>query len=298
VKQPSSGNLRILRARASKASMQGVAIAIVSVVLATFIAAYMNDRSITLTGLMEAQKTNFALWILDLMPFVFGYIGQYSSMVMAREASHLVREQTQELRERADDLEKQANFVATHDQLTELPNRALFRDRVERAIAAGVERKERFALLIVDIENLKDVQDTLGPGRTDMLLKQAATRLGGLVKSQDSVARIDSHSFGLLITDIIDAGQAERAALIVQKAMEPAFSVEQLKLSLHASVGIALYPEHGDDPETLMQRAGVAVYMAGRAYNGYAVYAPGFDDHSPRRLTLMGELRQIGRAHV
>jgi diguanylate cyclase (GGDEF)-like protein len=272
--------------------MQGVAIAIVAVVLATIIAAYMNDRSLSLAGLVRAQQTNFALWILDIMPFVFGYIGQYSSMVIAREATHLVREQTQELRERADDLEKQANFAATHDQLTELPNRALFRDRVERAIAIGVERKERFALLIVDIENLKDIQDTLGPGRTDMLLKQAATRLGGLVKSQDSVARIDSHSFGLLITDIIDAGQAERAALMVQKAMEPAFGVEQLKLSLHASIGIALYPEHGDDPETLMQRAGVAVYMASRAYSGYAVYAPGFDEHSPRRLTLMGELRQ------
>ncbi len=204
----------------------------------------------------------------------------------------MVREQTQELRERADDLEKQATFAATHDPVTELPNRALFRDRLERAISTSNERRERFALLVMDIENLKDIQDTLGPGRGDLVLKQTAARLIGLLKSQDSLARIDSHSFAMLVTDIVNDGQAERVALIMQKAMEPAFGVDQLKVSLHAGVGIVLYPEHGEDPETLMQRASIAVYMAGRSYNGYALYSPGFDDHSPRRLTLMGELRQ------
>lgn len=226
------------------------------------------------------------------MPFVFGYIAQYSSISVAREASSLVREQTQELRERADTLEKQANFATTHDQITELPNRALFADRIERAISASSTGQAHFALLVLDLENLKEVQDTFGAGRADLLLKQVATRLGSLANSRDSLARIDSHTFGLLILDIVDSAQAERAALIVQKAMEPAFGVDQMKLPLHSSIGIVTYPEHGDDPESLLQRAGVAVYMAGRAYNGYALYAPGFDDHSPRRLTLMGELRQ------
>lgn len=285
-------NQGILRARASKASMQGVTIAVVAVCIATVAVTYFNEQSITLEGLMRAQRTNLALWVLDCMPFVFGYVAQYASLIMAREASSMVREQTQELRDRADDLERQANFAATHDQVTELPNRALFRDRVERAIGASQTARNRFALVIMDIENLKDIQDTLGPGRSDLLIKQVAARLRGLVKSQDSLARIDSHSFALIIADILDDGQAERAALILQKAMEPSFGIEQWKLSVHASIGIVLYPDHGDDPESLIQRAGIAVYMAGRSYNGYALYAHGFDDHSPRRLTLMGELRQ------
>lgn len=285
-------NLSILRARASKASMQGVLIAVVAVCIATAAVAYLNEQTITLDSLIRAQKTNLALWVLDCMPFVFGYVAQYASMIMAREASSMVKEQTQELRDRADDLERQANFAATHDQVTELPNRALFRDRIERAIGASLSTRSRFALLLMDIENLKEIRDTLGPGRSDLLIKQVAARLRGMVKSQDSLARIDSHSFALLIADILDASQAERAALILQKAMEPSFGIEQWKLSVHASIGIALYPDHGDDPESLIQRAGIAVYMAGRSYNGYALYAPGFDDHSPRRLTLMGELRQ------
>ncbi|MBK6743222.1 MAG: bifunctional diguanylate cyclase/phosphodiesterase [Hydrogenophilales bacterium] len=291
-KRTASSNVRILHERASKASFQGVLIAVAAVILATLAVTYLNDKSITLDGLVNAQKTNFALWVLNLMPFVFGYIAQYSSINMAREASSLVREQTQELRERADTLEKQANFATTHDQITELPNRALFADRIERAISANSTGQVHFALLVLDLENLKEVQDTLGAGRADLLLKQVATRLGSLANSRDSLARIDSHTFALLILDIVDSAQAERAALIVQKAMEPAFGVDQMKLPLHSSIGIVTYPEHGDDPESLLQRAGVAVYMAGRAYNGYALYAPGFDDHSPRRLTLMGELRQ------
>jgi diguanylate cyclase (GGDEF)-like protein len=287
-----SSNIRILRERASKSSQQGVLIAVIAVILATLAVTYLNDRSISLDGLIKAQQTNFALWVLNLMPFVFGYIAQYSSLVMAREANTMVREQTQELRERANHLEKQANFASTHDQVTELPNRALFTDRIDRVIATNQDGEMHFALLVLDLENLKEVQDTLGAGRTDLLVKQVAARLGGLAKSQDSLSRIDNHTFGLLLLDIADVGQAERAALVLQKAMEPSFGVEQMKLPLHTSVGIVMYPEHGDEPETLLQRAGVAVYMASRAYNGYAVYAPGFDDHSPRRLTLMGELRQ------
>jgi diguanylate cyclase (GGDEF)-like protein len=268
--------------------MQGVLVAMVAVILATLAVAYINDRAISLAGILQAQTSNFALWVLDLMPFVFGYIGQYASHAMLREANSLVREQTQELRARADDLEKQANFAATHDRVTELPNRALFADRVERSIMRSHELNEHFAVLLLNIDNMKEVQDTLGPGRADLVLKQVATRLGGLVKTRDSLARLDSHAFGLLISDITGVGQAERAALFVQKAMEPAFASEQIKLSLHASIGIVLYPDHGEDSESLLQRVGVAAYMASRAYNGFAFYAPGFEESSPRRLTLMG----------
>lgn len=177
-------NLSILRARASKASMQGVLIAVVAVCIATAAVAYLNEQTITLDSLIRAQKTNLALWVLDCMPFVFGYVAQYASMIMAREASSMVKEQTQELRDRADDLERQANFAATHDQVTELPNRALFRDRIERAIGASLSTRSRFALLLMDIENLKEIRDTLGPGRSDLLIKQVAARLRGMVKSR------------------------------------------------------------------------------------------------------------------
>lgn len=137
IRQHPAINRAVLRERASKASFQGVLIAAVAVVAATLAVSYFSNNGISLDGMVEAQKTNFALWVLDLMPFVFAYMGQYATYVVAREANSLVREQTRELRNRADDLERQATFAATHDRVTELPNRALFGDRVERLIGSG-----------------------------------------------------------------------------------------------------------------------------------------------------------------
>ncbi len=285
-------NLRVLRERASRASLQGVLIAVVAVMLATLAVAFMADREVSLSGLIDAQRLNFALWVLDLMPFVFAYLGQYAGHSLAREANSLVSEQTRELRDRAKDLEQQATFAVTHDQVTELPNRALFADRVERAIGGLVGRDRRFGILLLAIENLKEVQDTLGAASADVLAKQVASRLRGWIKPQDSLARLETHVFALLCQEVVDQGAAERAAYRLQQAMDPPFQVGQIKVSLHSSIGIALHPEHGEDREMLLQRAGIATYIGGRAYNGFALYSPAFDDQSPRRLTLMGELRQ------
>jgi diguanylate cyclase (GGDEF)-like protein len=287
-----AANLRLLREKASRASMQGVFIALVMILLATLAVDYLTDGAISLTGLIQAQETNPVLWLLDLMPFVFGYVGQYSSYVLAREADSLVREQTLELIERTSALEKQADYAATHDTVTGLPNHALFADRVERAIGDARARGGQFGVLVLALDNIKDVQSTLGMGRADWLMKQVAARLSGLVGNQDSLARLESHAFTLLLVDLGGRGEAEKAARILQKAMDPAFALEQMKVRLNVSIGIALYPEHGEDADTLLQRAGVAVFMATRAFSGYAFYAPDFDEHSPRRLTLMGELKQ------
>jgi diguanylate cyclase (GGDEF)-like protein len=285
-------NVSILKARASKTALQGVIVAVGAAIVATLAVTYADHQAITLDGIMQAQRDNFVLWILDAMPFVFGYIGQYASYVMAHEASLLVMEQTEELRQRAGQLEKQAAFAATHDPLTELPNRALFYDRLDMAIGAANTQKTLMAVLLLSIDNLKEIQDTLGPANADLILKQIATRLVGWSHSQDSVARVDSHSFAILLGKGMDEKRAETSARHLIKALEPHFVINHLKLTVHPSIGIVLFPEHGDDADTLLQRAGVAVFVAGKSVSGYAIYSPSLDEHSPRRLTLMGELKR------
>lgn len=281
-----------LKGKASKSSIQGVLIAFGAISAATVAACLASENTVSVAGLITAQRDNFAIWILDLMPFVFAYWGQYSSSVMAYEASALVMGQTEELRSRTNQLEKQVAYAATHDPVTELPNRALFIDRLERAISAAYASKGEFAMLLVDVENLKDIQDTLGPASADAILKQMATRLLGMTTGQDSIAHIDSRSFAVLVNDIDSPAQVESVARSLQKAMEPPFVVNKLRLTLHTSIGIVIFPQHGEDPDTLIQRAGVAVFVASKTYNGYALYSPLLDEHSPRQLTLMGELRQ------
>ncbi len=285
-------NLSLLKSRARKEAIQGALIAAGAIVLATVAVVFFEAREVTLDGIVRAQTGNLALWVMDTMAFVYPLWGQYSSQVIVHEAGNLVRRQTEELRVRADQLEQEKAFAATHDPVTDLPNRVLFYDRVEQSMRGAWRDDRTLALLVLHVENYKEIQDTLGPSSADLVLRQLAARLLETVRELDSVARLDTQSFSVLLGGATDRDGAEQAARRLQKALEPLFYVNRLKLPLHFSIGIVLFPEHGEDADTLVQRAGVALCMAGRSHNGYAVYSPAFDEHSPRRLTLMGELRQ------
>ena len=288
-------NVRLLKTEASKTAYQGVGIAIVAVIVATALVCYVNNGTLTLDGLWVAQKQNVALWMLDCMPFVFGVWGQYSNSLIAYQAGAMIIDQTNELRNKADDLEKQTKYVTTHDRLTDLPIRAIFYDRVERsidsALAAASSQPQRLTILLIEIENFKDIYEALGRNSSDLILRQISTRLQGVSLERDDVAKIDSNVFGVLLSELSDISRAETFARQIQKTMESPFLVEGLQVSIHSNVGIVHFPEHGDDVDTLVQRAGVALRMAQKSIKGYAIYESSFDKQTPLRLTLVSELR-------
>ncbi|QPK63865.1 EAL domain-containing protein [Methylomonas sp. LL1] len=294
-----SDNVRVLKSQVSKTAYQGVAIAIGSIVIATLVVGYYQTGGISLEAIAKAHSENYALWMLDSIPFVFGFWGQYSSSVMAYQAGAMIFDQTQELRFRAESMEKQANYSATHDPATDLPNRALFYDRVEQAILSANSQNKLLSILLVEFANFKEVYDTLGRNSSDQILKQMATRLQSVVLGADSVARIDGNIFSLLMPATDNENAAIVLAKNVQAALDPPFKAEHLNLAIHSNIGIVNFPEHGEDVDTLVQKAGVALFMAAKSHEGYVVYTPSFDDHSPRRLTLMSELRQaIDKEHL
>ena len=287
-------NIRLLKTEASKTAYQGVAIAMAAIFVATCLTAYINTGSVTLDGLWAAQKTNVALWILNAVPFIFGIWGQYSSSVMAYQAGAMMLDQTRELRTRADTLEKKSNHVSTHDNLTDLPNRALFYDRVERSIIEIARTDKAFqslAILLIEIENLKDIYDTLGRNSSDSVLKQIATRLQAVSSERDVVARIDGNIFGIMARNEPTNPRAEHFAQQIQKALESPFLLDRLYVAVHPNIGIVHFPDHGQDVDALVQRAGIALHIAQKSSKGYALYEQSFDKHTPLRLTLMSELR-------
>jgi diguanylate cyclase (GGDEF)-like protein len=285
-------NVRVLKSQVTKTAYQGVAIAVASIAIASALVSYYLTGRISLDGIARAQAENYALWILDAIPFVFGFWGQYSSSIIAYQAGAMIFDQTQELRSRAENLEKQASYTATHDGITDLPNRALFYDRVEQAVRSANNQNKLLSILLVEVANFKEVYDTLGRNSSDLILKQVATRLQSVVASRESVGRIDGNIFSVLLLDAADDNDAVNLAKNIQVALDPAFMVERLSVAVHSNIGIVNFPEHGEDVDTLVQKAGVALFMAAKSHEGYSIYAPSFDDHSPRRLTLMSELRQ------
>jgi diguanylate cyclase len=282
----------LLRTKATKTAIEAVIIAFLAIILATLLASYAQYKTITFDNLINAQASNVALWVLDLLPFIFAYVGQYSSYMLAHEAGLMVMEETRELRSYASEMQMKANLAATHDHLTGLPNQALFYDRIERAFRESSDQDSAsFAIMLLNIENLKEIQDTLGPTSTDLVIKQMATRLESWATKSHSIARIDSGNFAFLLSDC-NRDKAESLAKKLIKAIEPYFIINALKLTLHPSIGISVYPNDGDDADMLFQRAGIAVVFANKSPSGYSLYTTSMDEHSPKRLTMMGELKK------
>lgn len=186
--------------------------------------------------------------------------------------------------------EEMLQLMAHCDSLTGLPNRTRFRDLLRQAVLAGEYENKPVALLLMDLDRFKEVNDTLGHDRGDLLIQHVGRRLKEVLRPTDTVARLGGDEFALILP-LAAAGHATLVASKVLKALEEPFEIEGLPIAVELSLGIALYPEHGSNADSLIQRADVAMYAAKRNGSGYTLYTPEQDPHSPRRLALAGELR-------
>jgi diguanylate cyclase (GGDEF)-like protein len=182
-------------------------------------------------------------------------------------------------------------YQALHDPLTGLPNRTLFRRRIDQAVAAARGTDRNVAVMLMDLDRFKEVNDTLGHHNGDLLLQEVSARLTGLLRPGDVVARLGGDEFALLLPSIGTAREAIDVAETLLRALQQPFAQRELTLEIGASIGIALHPDHGSEASTLLQRADVAMYAAKSASCGFEVYAAERDQYSPRRLALVGELR-------
>jgi diguanylate cyclase (GGDEF)-like protein len=179
---------------------------------------------------------------------------------------------------------------AMTDDLTLMPNRRHFLRCVRDGIIASRATGESVALLIVDLDHFKELNDTLGHDAGDQLLRQVGERLRTVLRASDTAARLGGDEFGVLLSDSSDGANAELVAEKILKAIAQPFPIKTVGLRVTASIGIALFPEHAEDDEQLMQHADVAMYEAKAGQSGYACYARERDKHSLERLTLAGEL--------
>ena len=186
--------------------------------------------------------------------------------------------------------QKAIHHQAFHDALTGLPNRVLLEDRVDQVIALSQRGATNFALLMMDLDRFKEINDTLGHHMGDQVLKEVAHRLKGLLRDSDTVARLGGDEFAILLPRT-NATRAGHVAKKIAIALKRPFSVGEQSLVVKGSVGIAMFPSHGNSYKELMQHADVAMYHAKRNNLSSAFYSPAHDPNSVRRLALEKDLR-------
>jgi diguanylate cyclase (GGDEF)-like protein/PAS domain S-box-containing protein len=181
---------------------------------------------------------------------------------------------------------------AMHDGLTGLPNRTLFRDRIEQAIAMARRDGGQLAVAMIDLDRFKDVNDTLGHHAGDTLLVEVGRRLRGILRSSDTVARLGGDEFGVLVSRPRSTSDVAVVIGKMRAALEQSVTVEGLALPAEGSIGIAMFPAHGRDVDTLLRHADAAMYNAKETKAGYVFYDGTRVEADPARLTLVSELRR------
>jgi len=189
--------------------------------------------------------------------------------------------------------EREASILhlAYHDALTNLPNRNDFQRRVQTHVESAKSNNGRVAVFVMDLDNFSDINVTLGHLSGDFLLRKVSERLVQECCEGDHIARLGGDEFAILISDFINVHDVIQRVTHYRNIFNRAFEVENISLTVNATFGVAIYPEHAENSGTLMQRAEVAMYIGKRKRMPYSIYNSSQDHHSVVRLALMSELK-------
>jgi diguanylate cyclase (GGDEF)-like protein/PAS domain S-box-containing protein len=184
------------------------------------------------------------------------------------------------------------NHLAYHDALTRLPNQSLFKDRLKQAIALSNRSDQKQAVLLLNIDRFKTINDSLGYNAGDQMLQAIAQRLTSCVRESDTVARFGSDEFAVLLMQLTRGQDAANTAKAIKQAIEQAFLIDGRELFISSSIGISVYPQDGRDTPTLLKSAGIALQRAKEKGRGdYEFYTSGQTSQALRQLMLESQMR-------
>ncbi len=192
-----------------------------------------------------------------------------------------------------EDQQREEQYLAHHDPLTQLPNRLLFHDRLNHALHQARRARHRVALLFLDLDRFKNVNDTLGHETGDGVLREVAQRLRDHIREGDTIARLGGDEFLIILEPIGEAAEAAAVARKFIESLAQPIKVGRFDLTVTGSIGIGIFPDDTTDPEGLMKCADIAMYQVkGSGRNGFLFYRSGMNDHAHERLLLEGNLRK------
>jgi len=235
------------------------------------------QKNDTEAAVAEAQRSygNTRLLMLILGGSAIG-LGLVIAVVVIRNAN-----------KQANSLQHQAMF----DNLTNLPNRVLFGDRLQQTALIARREKRYFALFAMDLDRFKEINDTLGHHVGDKVLQHVAACTRACLRESDTVARMGGDEFTVLLATVSDLDGAVAVAKKILKAIGAPFELAGRSLEIGASIGVVMFPQHGDDPDVLMRQADAAMYIAKQTQSGYRTYSDDMGHGADDRMALQSELR-------
>ncbi len=190
-------------------------------------------------------------------------------------------------------MEEEIRHMAHHDALTGLPNRRFYMDIIEIEVAQARRNRTKLAVLFLDLDRFKEVNDTLGHDAGDELLKEVATRIKACIRASDTVARIGGDEFNLILSDIVRANDITVTMRKIMDSFRRPFPVAGQELHITTSIGVSIYPDDSEETDTLFRYADIALYQAkDLGKNAYYFYNPDINRRSVERIRLEGSLRQ------
>jgi diguanylate cyclase (GGDEF)-like protein len=248
-------------------------------VLGEFVVSYMG---LALFSVMVAITTQtIGLWAIAVFiaPLAFAW--------QMLHRTHSLQITSEELAEK----QRENEYQAYHDHLTGLPNRLLFRERLGEAIDTAASVEGRIAVMLMDLDHFKEVNDSLGHHVGDQLLAAVGPRLANTLREDDLMARLGGDEFGVLVPDVPDDETAISIAKRLIEGLHHPVTVEELDLDVSASIGISFYPDHATDADSLLRHADVAMYASKEAGTPYEIYDEKVDTHKPELVMLVSQVR-------
>ena len=262
----------------------------------------------TMPGFSGTKALAIVRELQSELPFIFvsGTIGEDTAVAAMKTGAHdyimkdnlarLAPAVDRELREASVRRERflanqRVTYLAYHDSLTDLPNRALFHDRMQQAILRSHRDERGLTVLLIDLDGFKEVNDALGHHAGDQVLQEVAVRLRGALRASDTVARLGGDEFAVLLP-ATDINRAELAARKVLHDLEHPFVADGRPLMISASIGVAGVPWHAASGEELLRKADSAMYIAKNDRTGYAIYNPERDQRAYQRVSLASSMRK------
>jgi diguanylate cyclase (GGDEF)-like protein len=279
-----------LRGKTNSYAWAGLGIAIAALLIAMLLSCYTQFGSLSLDYLLQVQKVNPALWLLDAMPLLFLAWGQHIGTVMSFHAGAMLLDETRALREQTSQLEYALDRSEDHSPLTDLPNQRNFASKLGRVIARRREHGGSCAVLVVDTQQYHEVALAHGEAAAREFISQLSQRLQSSLTQGSIIGHFGYDDFALLIRNVTGEPEALGIARRIQMALDTPLHIRREPMSLRSSVGVAIYPDHGEDAEALIRHAQTAKYAATAAGLDCLVYCPDLENARSETPRLVAEM--------